>query len=77
MSDPSMKVCPRCLSDYADRSVLSNIDSETEICWTCGLEESLIEWYEVKHRPSDIPGEVMERQTKFSNMLFQKNEKKK
>lgn len=72
----SNRVCPRCQSDYEKNSVKSKLDDETEICNVCSLEESLIEWYNIKQKSSEIPGDVMERQTKFSNMLFQKSEKK-
>ncbi len=76
MSDPNMKVCPRCLTDYSENSAKSKLDNETEICNVCSLEESMIEWFNIKLKASEIPGEVMERETKFSNMIFQKSEKK-
>ncbi len=72
----SNRVCPRCQSDYEVNSVKSKLDDETEICNVCSLEESLIEWYNSQQKASEIPRDVMERQTKVSNMLFQKSEKK-
>jgi len=76
MSDPSIKVCPRCDNDYAENSVMSK---QIEICWTCHLELCMIEWYEKKDRASEIPGEVMEREMKFQKLQyedFQTNDKK-
>jgi len=66
--------CPRCFSD-AELSVRCKRDGVTEICEICSLEESLIEWYKIKQKESEIPAEVMEREIKFSNNLFQKNGK--
>ena len=67
-----MIVCPRCLSDHSDHSVLTKLDNKTEICKVCSLEESMIEWYNIKQRSSEIPGDVMLRETEFTNKLFQK-----
>ena len=69
MSDPTMSVCPRCETDFSVDGVKSKRDNRYIICKGCGLEECMIDWFRLKQKDGDIPGESMERETKFVNVV--------
>ena len=69
MSDPTMSVCPRCETDFSVDGVKSKRDNRYIICKGCGLEECMIDWFRFRENDGDIPGESMERETRFVNLV--------
>lgn len=69
MSDPTMSVCPRCETDFSVDGVKSKRDNRYIICKGCGLEECMIDWFELKRKESDIPVESIERELKFNKLV--------
>lgn len=69
MKDFGLKTCQRCDDDYRNRNTKSRRDHNFSICPTCCDEEAMIDWFKNKGRESEIPGEVMERETKFGNKI--------
>jgi len=62
-------ICQRCQIEYSNRNTKSRRDLNISICPNCCDEEAMIDWYQRQQRSSEIPGEVMERETEFLNKL--------
>ena len=61
--------CLRCETDFSVDGVKSKRDNRFIICKACGLEECMIDWFRLKRKDGEIPGESMERETKFVNYV--------
>jgi len=67
--EPEIKICPRCHGEYSHRNTKSRRLRTIPICPKCLDEEALIDWYQKEERASEIPGEIMERETEFLNKI--------